>query len=330
MIKNWGMLGHEWAVELLKGHLKRGEPRHAYLFTGPSGVGRRTLALRFAQAINTEEPPAPGEFDPQSRTSQQIEKMQHPDLTLVERLEDDRDIKIEAVRNARQILSLSPYMANYRVALLLNFEQASNSAANAVLKTLEEPSRRVVMMVTADSAEGLLPTISSRCEVLRLRPVPRLAAADGLEEIWGIPKSQARFLAQVSGGRPGYALYLHQNPDVLEQRNTWLDDHRELLARGRVARFAYAEGLGKDKRRYEQMLQVWLSYWRDVLMRASASKALLSNPDREAEILGLSERVEISAAHGVVSAIEGVLGQMRTNVNTRLAAEVLMLNLPYI
>ena len=83
MNDNWGILGHEWAVDLLKGHISRGTPRHAYLFAGPRGVGRRTLALRFAQAINAENPSTPGDFDPQSKTSLQFERMQHPDLSLV-------------------------------------------------------------------------------------------------------------------------------------------------------------------------------------------------------------------------------------------------------
>lgn len=327
---NWGILGHEWAVDLLKGHLSRGTPRHAYLFTGPRGVGRRTLALRFAQAINAENPPTLGEFDPQNKTSQQFERMQHPDLSLVQRQEGDRDIKIDAVRELQKRLALSPYIAKYRIALLLNFEEASNSAANALLKTLEEPANPVVLMLTAESAEVLLPTISSRCEVIRLRPVSLEIVAEGLHTGWNIPLEQARILAHISGGRPGYALYLHENPDLLEQRVLWLDDHQKLLWSRRVARFAYAEHLGNDKEGFQETMKVWLAYWRDVLMQSTQSRTPLTNLDRAEEIRTLSSRLDIGVIRRVVDSLDRTLWQLRANVNPRLAAEVLLLDLPYI
>ena len=143
MTENWGLVGHHWAVELLQSHLSRGAPRHAYLFTGPRGIGRRTLALRFAEALNSE--PA-GNVDTTSKIHQQYQSMQHPDLTVIQRQAGDRDLKINAVRELQHTLSLAPYMSNYRVALLLNFEEANPNAANAVLKTLEEPGSRVVLL----------------------------------------------------------------------------------------------------------------------------------------------------------------------------------------
>jgi DNA polymerase-3 subunit delta' len=330
MMENWGMLGHEWAVELLKGHLARGAPRHAYLFTGPRGIGRRTLALRFAQAINAEEPPALGEFDPHSKTSQQFERMQHPDLSLIQRQEGDRDIKIEAVRTLQRTLALSPYIARYRIALFLNFEEASNSAANALLKTLEEPANPVVLMLTAESAEVLLPTIASRCEIIRLRPPSIGRVAEGLQKEWDIPEKIARDLAHISGGRPGYALFLHQNPDTLEQRGLWLDEQQKLLWSNRVARFSYAEGVGKDKESFQETLKVWLSYWRDVLLQATGSMTPLMNLDRAEEISTLARQLNLSTIKKVVDALDRTLWQVRANVNVRLAAEVLLLDLPYI
>jgi DNA polymerase-3 subunit delta' len=330
MVTNWGMLGHEWAVDLLKGHLSRGVPRHAYLFTGSRGVGRRTLALRFAQAINAENLQASGEFDLQSKTSQQFERMQHPDLSLVHRQEGDRDIKIDAVRSLQKMLALSPYIARYRIALLLNFEQASNGASNALLKTLEEPASPVVIMLTAESTDVLLPTIASRCEVIRLRPVSMENVAEGLQSEWKIPPEEARILAHISGGRPGYALFLHKNPEILEQRTLCLDDQQKLLWSNRVARFAYAERLGKDKEGFQETLKVWLSYWRDVLMQSTKSMTPLANLDRAEEINTLSSRLDIASIQNVMDAIDRTLWQLRANVNTRLAAEVLLLDLPYI
>jgi len=209
---NWDMLGHEWAVELLRGHLAHNRVRHAYLFTGPQGVGRRTLALRLAQGLNCPQPSAPGVPCRSCRTCQRIERMQHPDLTVVHAEQVGGVLKVDQIREMQRGLSLSPYEARYRVALLLRFEEANPNAANALLKTLEEPPPQVVLILTAESAEVLLPTIVSRCEALHLRPLPLDVVGEGLQTRWGLPPDEARLLAHLSGGRPGYALHLHRTP----------------------------------------------------------------------------------------------------------------------
>lgn len=330
MTENWGVLGHRWAVDLLKRQVKRSIPRHAYLITGPQGVGKRTLALRFIQALNSLDSEIPGEYDPGTTTNQQIERMQHPDLLVVERQEGDRDIKIGAVRSLQHNLALAPYMSAYKTALALNFEIASNSAANALLKTLEEPPPRVIMILTADSPEALPATIASRCEILRLRLVDKDSLSEGLQSVWNLPADQARLLAHISGGRPGYALDLHHHPENLQQRKNWLDEHHVLLSDSRIARFAYAQNAAKDKDSLKEMLQLWLTYWRDILMRSADADTPLTNLDREKEIQQLAGEIPLQRASQVIASIEHTLDILKKNVNTRLAAEVLLLNMPNI
>ena len=203
MLMNWNILGHEWAVDLLKEHVARQDVRHAYLFTGPQGVGRRTLALRLAQALNCLQPPAPGEACYACRICVQTEKMQQPDLSVVQSERIGGTLKVEQIRELQHDLALHPYEARYRVAALLRFEEAHPSAMNALLKTLEEPGPQVVIVLTAESAERLLPTIVSRCEILRLKPLPLEVVDQGLQNLWGLPAEKARLLAHLSGGRPG-------------------------------------------------------------------------------------------------------------------------------
>jgi DNA polymerase-3 subunit delta' len=167
---NWNLLGHEWAVQLLSGQLERNSLRHAYLITGPAGVGRRTLALSLAQAVNCPTPLAPGFPCQTCRTCSQIARQQHPDLAIIQAEEVGGTLKVDQVRELQRSLNLAPYQARYRVALLLRFEEAHPSAANALLKTLEEPASQVILILTASSPDALLPTVVSRCEVFRLRP----------------------------------------------------------------------------------------------------------------------------------------------------------------
>jgi DNA polymerase-3 subunit delta' len=328
---NWGMIGHQWAVKLLQGHLAQGQARHAYLFTGPQGVGRRTLALRYAQALNCTQPPGPGQFCQTCRECLQIARMQHPDLHVIQAEGHSGTLKVDQIRELQRSLYLAPYQARYRVVLLLRFEQANLNAANAMLKTLEEPPPQVVLLLTAESAESLLPTIVSRCEVVRLRPQPAEVVGEGLKGIQQLDETEARLLAQVSQGRPGYALHLAGQPELLEQRDSALDDLMGLLAAGRVARFAYAESLAKDRQdlaRVLRVLQTWLSLWRDVLFRVAGSDALITNPDRASDIGTIAGQTDLATARRTVSALNRTLDHLRGNINRRLALEVLMLDLP--
>jgi DNA polymerase-3 subunit delta' len=327
---NWDLLGHEWAVDLLREHIARGQVRHAYLLTGPRGVGRRTLALKMAQALNCDHPPTPGEPCGACLNCAKIGRMQHPDLTVVQAEQEGGVLKVDQVRELQRSLALHPYQARYRVALLLRFEEAHSSAMNALLKTLEEPAPQVVLLLTAESAERLLPTIVSRCEVLRLRPLSLTQTSLGLQSRWGLPAQEAELLAHISNGRPGFALGLHREPDRLARRQAWLDDQTRLLAASRVERFGYIDPLYKDKEALRNVLLVWLSYWRDVLLKATAASAPIANLDRQNEIESLAKQVGWQVAHRSAAAIERSLERLERNVNPRLVAEVLMLDLPRI
>src|SRR5512145_1487599 len=122
MTDNWNLVGHEWAVDMLKKHVTHGTMRHAYLFAGPPGVGRRTLALRFAQALNCRTPIEPGVPCKQCRECRQIESMQHADLHIVQAVDDEGKariggtLKVDQIRDVRRLLTYKPYQSNFRVA----------------------------------------------------------------------------------------------------------------------------------------------------------------------------------------------------------------------
>jgi DNA polymerase-3 subunit delta' len=329
MTDNWNMLGHEWAVDMLHQHAARGDVRHAYLFCGPPGLGRRTLALRLAQALNCTQPIAAGVPCGACRDCKQIEAMQHPDMNVIQAETEGGTLKVDQVREVQRSLSLKPYQAKYRVALFLRFQEANDNAANALLKTLEEAPAHAILLLTADTPEQLLPTIVSRCEILRLRALPiSIIESDLLAR--GVDEERARLLAHISGGRPGYARSLVDDVTVLEKREERLNDLQTLLPAPRVEKFSYADKLSKDKDVMRQTILIWLSYWRDVMLRVAQAETPLINIDRNMEIEFLAGRLDLSTARRVVSDLESALEKMNKNVNSRLLAEVLLLDWPKI
>lgn len=333
MNENWNLVGHEWAVEMLRKHVLHGTTRHAYLFAGPPGVGRRTLAVRFAQALNCRTPLEPGVPCGQCRDCRQIEAMQHADLHVIQAIDEAGEprpggvLKVDQIREVRRLLTYKPYQSSFRVALFLRFHEANDSAANALLKTLEEAPSYAVLILTADNREQLLPTIVSRCEVLRLRPLRIEQVRNALEEK-GYETHQAKWIAHISGGRFGAALRLIRSESLLGEREERLNDLQGLLSASRVEKFAYAEKLSKDRESMRQAILIWLSYWRDVMLRTARARTPLVNLDRNLEIEDLAGKMDLSTTRRVVMGLEDTLEKMDGNINPRLLAEVLLLDLP--
>jgi DNA polymerase-3 subunit delta' len=327
---SWNLIGHEWAEKLLKEHIIHDEVRHAYLFTGADGTGRRSLALAFARAINCLQPPAAGEYCGECRMCKQLEKMQQADLSVVQAETDGGMIKVEQVRALEHSLSLSPYEAKYRVALLLDFQKANANSQNALLKTLEEAPQKVILLLTTDSTENLLPTIASRCEILRLRPVSTDTLEQELVNRWHLEKDKAALFAHLSNGRVGKAVMYSEQPESLESRQVLLDDFERMLTINLRDRFAYAEKLGRDRDGVREALQTWFTYTRDLMLLANGSEAEITNLDRQAILKALAEKVDPSSALHLVEAVDRASAALEANGHLRLVLDNFLLELPRI
>jgi len=323
----WDMIGHDWAIALLQRHLASGQVRHAYLLAGPPGMGKLTLGLRLAQALMCLQPPEPGAFCGECRACRLVRARAYPDLHIVTRLEGKSEIAIDQVRELQRQLSLSPLEARRRVAILVDFHEASDGASNALLKTLEEPSGEAVLLVTALAAESVLPTIASRCEVLTLRPVAADEIAAALISR-GATGERARLLAGLSWGRPGWAATAHESPALMQARDQALAELDRILRANRAERFAFVERNHQDEDRIREVLEAWLTIWRDVLVSAHAGGARLGNLDRADWIETLATHVGTQDARRAVLAVERTLVAIDRHANMRLALETLMLDLP--
>jgi DNA polymerase-3 subunit delta' len=164
---------------------------------------------------------------------------------------------------------------------------------------------------------------------LRLRPLKIEEVKRDLESR-GIESNRANLIAHISGGRPGYARRLVEDNLILEKREERLNDLLTLLPASRVEKFKYADQLSKDKDTMRQTILFWLSYWRDVMLRAAQAASPLVNVDRNVEIEDIAGRMDLPSARRVVSGLEEALEKMEKNVNSRMLAEVLLLDLPKI
>ncbi len=330
-MENWDLIGHEWAVRLLQNHIRNQDTRHAYLITGPSGVGRRTLALRFIQSLNCLNPPEPGSFCGVCRVCRQVAAMQHPDLLVAAAETRGGILKIDTMRELQHSLNLNPYESPWRVALVLRFEEANQNAENALLKTLEEPPERAKIVLTANDENALLPTVVSRCECIRLRPQP----ADELKKVLTtrkqLPEAEAERIAHLACGSAGYAFSLLESPEKTERLLSIARDGIELFGENTRQRFRFAEDFRDVKKRPElrSILQVWQSLFRDLLLLSvDESTGSLTFMDYRAEMIALIRKSAPGTFRRMISRINEATTYLDANVNLQLLLEALFLDWP--
>jgi len=327
------IIGHGWAVDLLRSALRYNRVGHAYLITGPAQIGKTTLARTFAQALNCTAADPTGRPCGVCRACTLIAAEKHPDVRLVTGETSGRGkvtLKIDQIRELNQILNLTAAEARYKIAIIEQFDTANASAANAFLKTLEEPPHNVILILTATDAETLLPTIPSRCRTIALRQVPAQDIQDALETRWHVDPEQATLLAHLADGRIGWAIENAENGAALTEREDQLDLLTESFGQTRVGRFAIADKLAQKPEKLPALLKIWLSWWRDLTLVSARQKDAesLTNIDRKNELFDLAEQFPAGSAVASLLHTEQSLLYLKSNANTRLVLENLLLRYP--
>ncbi len=331
----WQIIGQGRAVSLLQQSLKAGRLAHAYLLVGPQHVGKMTLAIKLAQALNCEA----SEEKPclECTACKKIAAGSHADvqvigLSLNEDETETKVIKIEQIRDVLHMASLPPFEGKHKVFIIDGAELMSTDAANCLLKTLEEPEARVTFILLTTNDRLLLPTVLSRCQRLELAPLPIQEEAEALVSGRNIAPERARLLAGLSHGCPGWALAAAQDEGTLQNRNEEMVKIAGAINGDLEGRFEYvdklASGFNKDRGAVYETLDRWLDYWRDLLLVRLGSEATVTNIDRRQELAETAGGYRITQIKDFIESIRRTAEMLKQNVNARLALEVMMLDIP--
>jgi DNA polymerase-3 subunit delta' len=332
----WTVIGQDKAVTFLQKSLEKGSLAHAYLLAGLPHVGKMTLAVNLAMAINCESPERPCG---QCTACLRIAAGKHADVQVIELsqivdAEGDSKTKI-SVEQVDQILhsvNLAPYEGKYKVFIIDGVEFMSIGAANRLLKTIEEPVQNVIFILLA-SNESLVPaTIVSRCQRLELLPVPGEIIARGLIEKHQVATEKAKLLSRIAGGCFGWALSAAQDDALVQQRTEWLDAWREMFDADYDRRFTFAaklvEKYTQNRSIVQQKLDLLLGWWHDLLLvKADCAKDIV-NIDYEKELQKMAAGYSLRQIRAFIDRIQSAKEQLRFNTNQQLVMEVLMLHIP--
>ncbi len=325
----WPLIGQDRAVAWLERSLKQGRVSHAYLFLGPPHVGKGTLALSFAQALNCQDSNPPCGQCP---SCHRIATAKHSDVQFTRLLKDAQEIGIDQIKDLQQSASLPPYEGKRKVFIIDEADRMSQEASNCLLKTLEEPPAHVVIILTASAEDKLLPTVISRCQRIELKPVPSKVIEQALVQRDGMEALAAKRLARLSDGCPGLAFSPEAREDLLTGRPQRLAELIALEKVGNAERFTFAGKLANQfsKRRasLEEELKLWSSWWRDLLLAKTGQDGSIVNVDLADELKSRAGSLSLAQISGFLSGLNQAMRQLEQNANPRLVLEVLMLDLP--
>jgi DNA polymerase-3 subunit delta' len=328
----WRILGHPHLVKQIEAALARNALAHAHLVVGPPHTGKLTLALDIACAVNCVE--ESGRPCGQCSQCKRILAGQHADVLLISvpREASRKEIFIDTVRDVEHQASLMPFEGRYRAIIVEEAERMSHQAANALLKTLEEPPGHVLFILTSAHEEALLPTVRSRCQRLELRCLPYDTLADALAKDHGVSREDAAKLARLARGCAGLALRLAAQPRLLEERLQAMERIARMSEATLAERFRYAGEVAtafhRDREEARETLHLWLQWWRDILLVREGVSSHVHNVDGMTLMKEQAARYTTRQVVDSIRALRYTLDALEQNANARLALENLMMALP--
>lgn len=285
------IIGHQKQLAFLRDSLKAEKASHAYLFSGPAKIGKKTLALFWLTEL--------------------LQKNNHPDLVLVNSEQGEDEIKIAKIRDLIWKLSLKPHSADFKAALVDDAHLMNTEAQNALLKTLEEPKGSTFIFLVTDRPEYLLPTIVSRVQTVKFYPLSDASIKDFLKDR-GISEDMAEEMSKLSFGRPGIAADFAADPSKIDSIKKSLEDIKKISESDLWFRFQYAKAVSEDLKSVNENLDIWLGYFRNILLGEASQKE--------------RQKYSLPKLKNIINSIQQTKQLISsTNVNMKLALELLML-----
>ncbi|HOJ21299.1 MAG TPA: DNA polymerase III subunit delta' [Armatimonadota bacterium] len=354
------LVGHRRPTALLQRSLLNGRVSNAYLFVGEEGIGKTLAAIAFGRALVCENPdarPEHGIYEAcgHCRSCLLSAAGNHPDLRVI--APEGERIRIDQMRDLRHEVSLTAFGGARRAYIIQHAEAMTEESANCILKTLEEPPPGVTLILVTESLSQLLPTILSRCQIVRFRPAAPGAIEALLVERHHVPAAHARFIASISGGRAGWAVRAAQQPAILDVRERLMHLLARLPEADPVFVFRAAEeirdmavaladagtpepsageavsasGASSEDRQIranaDAVLDIARAWFRDLLVLKMASEMPLINVDRRGELETAAERTPLPRIHKALDALSHTRYYLARNANVSLALEVMMARL---
>jgi DNA polymerase III subunit delta' len=328
----WNIVGHEHAIDRLRRTLAAEQVRHAYLLSGPEHIGKSLLAHRFTQTLLCTGGPDP-QISPQNPCNvclscRKVMHRNHPDVHVIRKPSDKQFILIEQIRALQSDSARRTLEGRRNVFIIEDAHEMNPQAANCLLKTLEEPEPDVVLLLTVTDPGLLLPTILSRVQQVAMHLLTTSKIKAALEQQWEVEPREAGLIAALAAGRMGWAIQAVEDEDMLTERKAQLEALTKLPMASKVQRFDIAQRLSTDTDKARAVLELWLLWWRDMVLAANTCLDLTVNVDMRDILKQQAAKVGTTESERMVHAILGTMEALDQNVNARAALEVLMLDLP--
>ena len=324
------IIGHEPQKEFLQNSVRKNRISHAYLFSGPEGVGKKLVAIGFAKLINCTSSGAEN-LDCECVSCVKTEKGLNPDV-LVFGYPGEKTIKVDHVRqDIERLIHLAPYENPYKVFIIDGAQRMNFNAQNAFLKTLEEPPPNSVIILITTLADLLMPTIKSRCQSVVFQPLDAGQVRKFLEkEKPG--DNDPELVSRISGGSISRAL--NTDEDYLRKRTEYIGCVMDVDRRKPLTLFDSVEKIQKDIKNggpeeLKTVFDIFSTWLRDsVVMKTSGKKDEIVNTDLLEQLSRYSEKRDVSELLGKFAALEETMTRIsENNVNVEVSLENLLLRL---
>ena len=299
--------GQQFAKKYLSNSLKSNMISHAYMFEGPSGVGKNTLARELSRILLEME-----------------NLFNSPDY--IEIKPDGNSIKIAQIRKMQTDILVKPYKS-YKIYVFDEAQKMTVEAQNALLKTLEEPPKYAIIILITNNKESLLDTIKSRCEIIKFTPIPIKDIADYLVKT-GVDEKRASLLANFSRGSMQKAIELSESEAFYIMREE-IQKYIDTFLNGNLIDIMEVQnGIEKYKDQIINVLDLMINYFRDIIMvKENIDNSMIINLDKLVFIKNMSKKITYSQLSKIIDIIEETKNKLRSNCNFNISIQVMTLNI---